>query len=100
MPAINSIVIINSPSRASNESQQPMRRYRHIADIAIEISGTTRFRLRSYCRWHNRSEFDEGLYPHCECCIASGNLATIPNYLTAELRYRDAGETRLKSAKS
>jgi hypothetical protein len=28
------------------------------------------------------------------------NLATFPNYLTAELRYMDAGETRLKSAKA
>jgi hypothetical protein len=28
------------------------------------------------------------------------NYATIPNYLAPELRYMDAGETRLKSAKS
>jgi hypothetical protein len=28
------------------------------------------------------------------------NYATIANYLPAELRYMDAGETRLKSAKS
>jgi hypothetical protein len=32
--------------------------------------------------------------------LHQGNYATIPNYLPAELRYRDAGETRLKSAKS
>src|ERR1051325_5864125 len=34
------------------------------------------------------------------CCIASGNYATITNYLPAELRYMKAGERGPKSAKA
>jgi hypothetical protein len=35
----------------------------------------------------------EGLGPvGGDCCIASGNYATIANYLERELRYMDAGE--------
>ena len=40
------------------------------------------------------------LKPAGDCCIASGNYATIPNYLERELRYMDAGELRLKALKA
>jgi hypothetical protein len=75
-----------------------MQRYRHIADIAIEICRT------SDCVHVARGISD----PHttkvftlvANAALHQENYATIPNYLTAELRYRDAGETRLESAKA
>ena len=65
------------PQPRSSESQQPMSRYRHIADIAIAISDARNNRTSDcvhIASGISRPERDEGLYPHRKCCIASGKL--------------------------
>jgi hypothetical protein len=91
------------PRLRFEDSQHPTPRYRHIADPANRDfqNAENRFRLRSCRGRHDRPEYDEGYLPwpqllHCVRKIKPQLPITCP----AELRYMDAGEARLKSAKA